>query len=38
MEMCILILGNDTERLANTYKLNAGNKALIKTNKPNLSK
>ncbi len=29
--------GNDIEQAANTYKINAWNKALIKTNKPNLS-
>jgi hypothetical protein len=30
------VLGNATEQTANTYKLNACNKALIKTSKPNV--
>ncbi len=30
------VLGNDIEQTSNTYKLNACNKALIKTGKPNL--
>ncbi len=30
-------LVNDIEQTANTYKLNAYNKALLKTSKPNLS-
>ncbi len=29
-------MGNDTEQTENTYKLNACNKALIKTGKPKL--
>jgi hypothetical protein len=37
IKIIVQLLGNNTEQTANTYRLNACNKTLIKTSKPNLS-